>query len=69
MKDERVPKDTIDFLVGHAPGLRGRHYGRDLTEPTRAAVDALPPADWTGPTSPDNVIPLDRSRERAEGGS
>ena len=67
MEDEHVPKDVVDFLVGHSPGLRGRHYGRDLTDAARAAVDVLPPADWTGPTSSDNVIPLDQSRERAEG--
>ena len=69
MGDERVPKDTIDFLVGHGGGLRGRHYDRDHTEDARAAVDGLPPVDWTGPETPANVILIDRTRERAEGAS
>ena len=72
MGDERVPRDTIDFLVGHGGGLRGRHYDRDHSEDARDAADELPPVNWTRPkkqAKPDNVIPIDRSRERAEGAS
>lgn len=44
----RVSADVVDFLVGHRGDLRGTHYGRDLIEEARAAVDALPPIDWGG---------------------
>ena len=46
MTEQRVAQDVIDFLVGHAGGLRAVHYGRDLLKDARAAVDGLPPIDW-----------------------
>ncbi len=67
MGDERVPKDTIDFPVGHGGGLRGRHYDRDHSEDARDAVDGLPPVNWTGPVEPDNVVVLDRAKDSAGG--
>lgn len=42
----KVAPDVIDFLVGHAGGLRGTHYGRDMDHEAREAVDGLPPIDW-----------------------
>lgn len=46
LTEQRVSKDVIDFLVGHAGGLRAVHYGRDLLKDAREAVDGLPPIDW-----------------------
>lgn len=46
----RVAGNVIDFLVGHeSETVQDAHYGRDLLDDARAAVDALPPVDWTGP--------------------
>ena len=56
LTSERVAPDIINYLVGHAQGLRGTHYGRDLDEEARAAVDGLPPVDWTGPEQPEGVV-------------
>lgn len=42
----KVASDVIDFLVGHKGDLRGVHYGRDLLNDARAAVDDLPAIDW-----------------------
>ena len=55
----KVASDVIDFLVGHAGDLRGVHYGRDLLLDARAAVDGLPPIDWTaGTAAGGNVVRL-----------
>lgn len=43
---DKAAVDVIDFLVGHAGNLRSVHYGRDLLDEARAAVDGLPPVDW-----------------------
>lgn len=47
-----VPEPVIDALVGHhSSTTRAKHYaGLDTLETAmRAAVDGLPPIDWTGP--------------------
>lgn len=65
MEGERVPREVIDHLVGHAGDLRAIHYGRDLLDDARAAVDALKPIDWIGPMAPaDNIFPMDRASEQ-----
>ncbi len=60
LTSERVAPDVISHLVGHAHGLRGTHYGRDLGDLAREAVDALPPVDWNGPSLPEGVVKLER---------
>ena len=62
LTSERVDPDVINHLVGHAHGLRGTHYGRELGALARAAVDALPPVDWTGPELPEGVVKLEAHR-------
>ncbi len=66
-----VPSKVMAHLAGHATGaqdaseaLRGRHYVPPIVERSRAAVDALPPIDWTGPRmdQPGNVVPLRNAR-------
>ena len=62
MTNERMPPDVVSHLVGHArtkdtsEKLREIHYGRSLEEHARAAVDELPPVNWTGPQVPDGVV-------------
>lgn len=63
LRDEGVADDVIDFLVGHeGDGVRDVHYGRDLMDRARDALDALPPVDWAPPGSelPENVVPMVR---------
>lgn len=60
---------VIDELVGHhGKTVRSRHYaaGDTLLAPMRAAVDSLPPIDWTGPRDAGTVISLAK-RRRAGG--
>ena len=60
---------VIDELVGHhGKTVRSRHYaaGETLLAPMRAAVDSLPPIDWTGPRDVGTVISLAK-RRRAGG--
>ncbi|MCA9492390.1 MAG: tyrosine-type recombinase/integrase [Myxococcales bacterium] len=43
LEERRVPANVIDFLVGHEDGtVRDLHYGRDLLQAAREAVDAIP---------------------------
>jgi hypothetical protein len=57
-----VRDEVIDALVGHAGGLRARHYvgaAEGRTAAMRAAVDLLPAVDWDEPGEadvPDNVV-------------
>ena len=53
---DKVAVDVIDFLVGHAGNLRSGHYGRDLMEEARAAVDGLPPVDWGGAVEGEGTV-------------
>lgn len=43
-----VRDEVISALVGHAPGIRGRHYvGLDsMADAMRAAVELIPPISW-----------------------
>ena len=59
LTSERVASDVVSHLVGHAHGLRGTHYGRNLLPDARAAVDDLPPVDWTGPQPLEGVVPFE----------
>lgn len=58
LTSQRVQKDIVDFLVGHAGDLRDTHYGRELMMQAREAVDLLPPILWTSPPVADNVVTL-----------
>lgn len=58
-----IRDECIDLLVGHATGLRGKHYLSDDArwEAMTAAVATIPPIDWQGPgvlEAPDNVVEL-----------
>jgi integrase len=57
-----VELEVREALAGHAASTtQGRHYaGADaLMEPMRAAVDAMPPIDWTGPAGAEgNVVSM-----------
>lgn len=63
LTDNRVDGDVVDFLVGHeGESIREQHYGRELLEKARAAVDSIPPVDWTGPQeNTENVVAFARS--------
>ena len=65
---ERTPRDVADWLVGHSGGMQATHYGRDLLDDARKAVDGLPPVDWRGGELPADVTDLDSVRA-ASGGS
>jgi integrase len=58
-----VRDEVIDALVGHAGGLRERHYVNSLEERWDAMVEAvalIPPIAWKKEEMPDNVVPLNR---------
>lgn len=59
-----VRDEVIDALVGHAGGLRERHYvdpGARM-EAMRAAVALIPPVDWAVEGEGAQIIALDRRR-------
>lgn len=65
LTDAGVRADVIDFLVGHAgETVRDRHYGRELLELGRAAVNRIPAIVWRAPEA-SNVVEIDRGRRRA----
>ena len=59
-----VPHEVRRLLVGHQPNTTEElHYvgPEALMEAMRAAVDAIPPVDWTGPgAAANNVVALHR---------
>ncbi|MBT3224079.1 MAG: hypothetical protein HN348_33845 [Proteobacteria bacterium] len=62
LRRAQVVPEVRHALVGHqAATTEEMHYSgpEALMEAMRAAVDAIPPVDWTGPEEmADNVVPL-----------
>lgn len=60
-----VRPDVVDYLVGrNESDIRGRHYGREMLDEARRAVNLLPPIDRKGPRG-DNVVDLEQRRRTA----
>ena len=52
---------VVDWLVGHSPtSTRVRHYTRPAAQALRAAVDSIPPVDWTDASPTVNLRPRRR---------
>ncbi len=65
LMSEKVSEQVVDYLVGRGGNdVRSVHYGRDLLQDAREAVELIPPIDWEGPRDEaDNVVRLEARQE------